>query len=100
MTQIAGLNGEIEEIQYYIRYEIIGGVGTVIVGQTNSLAELHITNGQISMIYNGELVSYWNQNQQYTPKKLEIPLGGSLKLGNIQWQPRSSGNLSVFLINS
>ena len=99
-NQITSLNGELEEINYYIRYEIIGGVGTVIVGQTNSLAELHITNGQISMIYNGELVSYWNQNQQYTPKKLEIPLGGSLKLGNIQWQPRSSGNLSVFLINS
>jgi len=100
LTQIAGLNGEIEEIQYYIRYEIIGGVGTVIVGQTNSLAELHITNGQIAMVYNGDVVSYWNQNQQFTPKKLEIPLGGSLKLGTVQWQPRSSGNLSLFLVNS
>lgn len=100
LTQISALDGQIEEINYYIRYKVIGGVGTVIVGQTNSLAELYITNGQISMVYNGEVVSYWNQNQQYTPKKLEIPVGGGLKLGNIQWQPRSSGNLSIFLINS
>ena len=100
LTQISALDDQVEEINYYIRYQVIGGVGTVIVGQTNSLAELYITNGQISMVYNGEVVSYWNQNQQYTPKKLEIPVGGGLKLGNIQWQPRSSGNLSIFLINS
>ena len=100
LSQITTINGEIENINYYIRYAIVGGVGTVIVGQTNSLAELHITNGQIAMVYNGEVVSYWNQNQQYTPKKLEIPVGGSLKLGNVQWQPRSSGNLSIFLVNS
>ena len=100
LSQISTLDGEVQAINYYVRYEVIGGVGTVIVGQTNSLAELHITNGQISMVYNGEVVSFWNQNQQYTPKKLEIPVGGGLKLGNVQWQPRSSGNLSVFLINS
>ena len=100
LTQISNVRGEVEEINYYIRYEVINGVGTVIVGQTNSLAELHITNGEISMIYNGDVVSYWNQNKQYTPKQLEIPLGGGFKLGNIQWQPRTSGNLSVFLVNT
>ena len=100
LSQITTLNGEVEEINYYIRYEVIDGVGTVIVGQTNSLAELHITNGQISMIYNGEEVTYWNQSKQYTPKQLQIPVGGSFRLGNILWQPRSSGNLSVFLVNS
>lgn len=100
LSQINALDGEVQAINYYVRYEVIDGVGTVIVGQTDSLAELHITNGQIAMVYNGEEVSYWNQNQQYTPKKLEIPVGGSLKLGNVQWQPRTSGNLSVFLVNS
>ena len=100
LSQITTLDGEVQAINYYVRYEVIDGVGTVIIGQTDSLAELHITNGQISMVYNGEVVSYWNQNQQYTPKKLEIPVGGSLKLGNVQWQPRTSGNLSVFLVNS
>lgn len=100
LSQISTIEGEVEAVNYYVRYEVIDGIGTVIVGQTDSLAELHITNGQIAMVYNGEAVSYWNQNQQYTPKKLEIPVGGSLKLGNVQWQPRTSGNLSVFLVNS
>ena len=100
LSQISTVEGEVQSINYYVRYEVIEGIGTVIVGQTDSLAELHITNGQIAMVYNGEVVSYWNQNQQYTPKKLEIPVGGSLKLGNVQWQPRTSGNLSVFLVNS
>ena len=100
LSQISTIEGEVEAVNYYVRYEVIDGIGTVIVGQTDSLAELHITNGQIAMVYNGEAVSYWNQNQQYTPKKLEIPVGGSLKLGNVQWQPRTSGNLSIFLVNS
>ena len=100
LSQITTLEGEVQSINYYVRYEVISGVGTVIVGQTNSLAELHITNGQIAMVYNGQIVSYWNQNQQYTPKKLEIPLGGSFRLGNVQFQPRTSGNLSIFFVNS
>ena len=95
LSQIATVNGEVEEIHYYIRYEVISGVGTVIVGQTNSLAELHITNNQISLMYNGDVISYWNQNKQYTPKQLEIPNGGSLRIGNLLVQPRSSGNVSV-----
>lgn len=95
LTQIGVLNGEVEEINYYIRYEVIDGVGTVVVGQTNSLAELHITNTQISLMYNGEVISYWNQNKQYTPKQLEIPNGGSLRIGNLLIQPRTSGNVSV-----
>lgn len=100
LSQITTLDGEVQSINYYVRYEVISGVGTVIVGQTNSLAELHITNGQIAMVYNGQIVSYWNQNQQYTPKKLEIPLGGSFRIGNVQFQPRTSGNLSIFFVNS
>ena len=100
LTQISTLNGEIDEINYYIRYEVIDGIGTVIVGQTNSLAELHITNDQITLMYDGNAISYWNQSKQYTPTQLQIPTGGSFRLGNILWQPRSSGNLSVFLVNS
>ena len=95
LSQIGAVGDEVEAINYYIRYEVISGVGTVIVGQTNSLAELHITNTQISLIYNGDVISYWNQNKQYTPKQLEIPTGGSLRIGNLLVQPRTSGNVSV-----
>ena len=95
LSQISTLNGQVEDINYYIRYQVIGGVGTVIVGQTNSYAELYITNNQISLMYNGAVISYWNQNKQYTPTRLEIPSGGSLRIGNLLVQPRSSGNVSV-----
>lgn len=100
LSEINTVDGEVSEIQSYIRYVTIDGVGTVVIGQTNSLSEFRVSNEQISAVYNNEIVSYWNQNRQYTPKQLQIPLGGSLRLGNILWQPRSSGNLSIFLTNS
>jgi hypothetical protein len=95
LSQISTIEGEVQNVNYYIRYEIINGVGTVIVGQTNSLAELRITNDQISLVYNDDLISYWNQSKQYTPKQLEIPTGGSFKIGDILVQPRTSGNVSM-----
>ena len=100
LSQIETVSGEVQSINYYIRYEVIDGVGTVIVGQTNSLAELRISNDQITLMYNGDVISYWNQNKQYTPKQLQIPVGGNFRLGNIMWQPRTSGNVSIFLVNS
>ncbi len=100
LTEINTVDGEVDEIQSYIRYEMIEGVGTVVIGQTDSLSEFRISNEQIAAVYNNEIVSYWNQNKQYTPKQLQIPLGGSLRLGNILFQPRTSGNLSIFLTNS
>ena len=75
-------------------------MGTVVIGQSDSLSEFRVSNEQIAAVYNNEIVSYWNQDRQYTPKQLQIPLGGSLRLGNILWQPRTSGNLSIFLVNS
>lgn len=100
LTEIQTVDGEVEEIQSYIRYEIIGGVGTVVIGQTNSPSEFRVSNEQIAAVYNNEILSYWNQSRQYTPKQLQIPTGGSFRLGNILWQPRTSGNLSIFLTNS
>ena len=100
LSEINTVDGEVSEIQSYIRYVTIDGVGTVVIGQTNSLSEFRVSNEQISAVYNNEIVSYWNQSKQFTPKQLQIPAGGSLRLGNILWQPRSSGNLSIFLTNS
>lgn len=100
LTEILTVDGEVEEIQSYVRYEMIDGVGTVVVGKSDSMSEFRISNEQIAAVYNNEVVSYWNQSRQYTPKQLQIPLGGSLRLGNILFQPRSSGNLSIFLTNS
>lgn len=79
---------------YYIRYEN----GVVIIGRTDEPANIRISPAQVGLYYSNEVMSYWNQNKQLTPKQLEIPLGGSLRLGDMIWQPRSSGNLSLMYV--
>ena len=59
-----------------------------------------ISPTQISACENSDATSYWNSDKQVTPKVLEIPVGGSLRTGSVQWQPRSSGNLSLLWVGS
>ena len=59
---------------------------------------LKLENDQIVMEVNGQPITYWNVNEQYMPKMVNIPVGGSLRLGSIQFQPRSSGNLSLLWV--
>lgn len=59
---------------------------------------LKLENDQIVLEVYGEPVTYWNVNEQYMPKMVNIPVGGSLRLGSIQFQPRSSGNLSLLWV--
>lgn len=87
----ADTNDAINAISYYIRYEN----GVVIVGKTDSPTSIRISNEQIGLYYGDQVVSYWNQNEQYTPKALRIPKGGKFTLGSILFQPRDSGNLSL-----
>lgn len=87
-------NNKISDIAYYIRYQN----GVVIVGRTDSPYDFRIANDRISACYGGEPTSYWDQNEQRTPKQLYIPLGGSFRNGNFLWQPRTSGNLSLFWV--
>ena len=92
----ASTEGQFEAMAYYIRYEN----GIIIVGRTDSALDFRISNTEIAACYDGTAVSYWNANKQYTPRQLHIPNGGSFRLGNIMWQPRTSGNLSLFWVNS
>ena len=68
------------------------------ISKSNSDTVLVMSNEQIEMRVNGEVVSYWNVNEQYMPKMVNIPVGGSMRLGSIQFQPRSSGNLSLLWV--
>jgi len=87
-------NDAINAMSYYIRYED----GVVIIGKTDSPTSIRISNEQIGLYYGGELLSYWNQDKQYTPKALQIPTGGNFTLGSVLYQPRNSGNLSLMWI--
>ena len=90
------VNDEINAMSYYIRYEN----GVVIVGKTDSPTSIRISNEQIALYYGNEMLSYWNQNRQYTPKELQIPTGGKFTLGDILFQPRTSGNMSLMWVGT
>jgi len=85
---------QFDEIAYYIRYKD----GVVIVGAKNDPSSLRISNQEIGMYMGENVMSYWNQNKQRTPTQLEIPYGGSLRLGGAMFQPRTSGNISLLWV--
>ena len=92
----ADVNDSVNALSYYIRYEN----GVVIIGKTDSPTSIRISNTQIGIYYGNEVISYWNQNQQLTPKELVIPAGGKFVLGRVLFQPRTSGNLSLMSVGS
>ena len=85
------LNNYSDQVRQYIRYEN----GVVIVGEDGSESNLRISNEEVGLYMGDEKVTYWNQNMQKTPSRLEIPFGGSLQLGDFMFQPRKSGNMSL-----
>lgn len=88
------VDGQFEAMAYYIRYQD----GVIIVGRTDQPLNFRISPDTIAACYNNDPTSYWTPDKQLTPKVLEIPVGGSLRTGSIQWQPRSSGNLSLLWV--
>lgn len=92
----ADVDDTVNALSYYIRYEN----GVVIIGKTDSPTSIRISNTQIGIYYGNEAVSYWDQNQQLTPKELAIPTGGKFILGRVLFQPRTSGNLSLMYVGS
>ena len=88
------VDGQFSSMAYYIRYQN----GVVIIGRTDEPSTFQISPTQVSACYGNEVISFWNQDKQRTPRQLEIPLGGSLRLGDMLWQPRSSGNLSLLWV--
>ena len=93
-SQISNADTKINAMTYYIRYQD----GVIIIGKTDSPTSVRISNEQIALYYGNEMLSYWNQDKQYTPKELQIPTGGKFTLGNILFQPRSSGNMSLMWV--
>ena len=102
-----GVNGEISAIKSYITYKLMDdrqgnhNVGTVVIGvlgDPDNKTSIRITNEEIGLYYGDECISYWNQDNQLTPKALKIPVGGKFTLGSIMFQPRVSGNMSLMWV--
>lgn len=68
------------------------------ISKNTSDTTMELSNEQISIKVYGDTVTYWNANEQYMPKMVNIPVGGSLRLGSVQFQPRSNGNLSLLWV--
>lgn len=86
----ADTNAALNAMTYYIRYEN----GVVIVGKTDDPFSFRISNSKISLYFNNQEMSYWDNQKQYTPNELQIPTGGKFTLGRVLCQPRTSGNMS------
>ena len=81
------------DISSFIQQDASG----ILLGRSDSPVRLRITNSQIQ-IYNvndDDVITYWNIEEQRTPKALSVPTGGQFSLGNFRFVPRSSGNLSL-----
>ena len=93
-TLIEQVNGTVvsnqNELQEYIRFI----EGDIILGNSESPFTLQIENDKISFLYNSISLGYFQPNKLFIPELIEIPVGGSFKLGNFSFIPRSNGNLS------
>ena len=68
------------------------------ISKNSSDTTLKLENDQITLEVFGEPVTWWNINEQVMPKMVNIPVGGSMRLGSLQFQPRSTGNLSLLWV--
>ena len=74
---------------------IQAGIDGLLLASSNSTVKLRVKNDRIEIIDGNDVVTFWSNVQQQTPKEFIIPTGGSFQMGNFRWVPRSSGNLSL-----
>lgn len=80
------------EFQTLYSYIQMAG-GTITLGKADSAVQLQIRNDGISILVDGEEVTYWQSDAFVAPKKLTVPEGGRFELGHYAYIPRSNGSL-------
>ncbi len=86
--------GRMDEFEMHYRFDASGET----IGKTNSSKSIRLANDGISMLVDNETVVSINQDEMYSPRKVKIPLSGSLMMGDFLFQPRSSGNMSLLWV--
>ena len=86
----------VDELSGYITYQN----NQLIIGKNGATTQFVLEDDQISAMLDGEVVSFWNVNEQKTPKQLTIPVGGNFRLGDYQWTPRTTGNVSLLWVGA
>lgn len=88
------LNSKLTEFGMHYKFTETGE----IIGHDGSNKSIRLSNDGIHMMVEEEAVVVITQNEMYAPRKVAIPLSGSLQMGNFLFQPRSSGNMSLFWV--
>ena len=95
------LEGEIEaqedaldELRMHYRFDDTGET----IGKSDSNKSIRLSNEGINMMVDNESTVMLTQDEMLAPKKVNIPLSGSLQMGNFLFQPRSSGNMSLLWV--
>lgn len=84
----------LDELKMHYRFDSDGET----IGKSNSNKSIRLGNDGINMMVDEETVTRWNQDEMYTPRKIMVPVGGSLQLGDFVFQPRTNGNMSLFYV--
>lgn len=85
------VNGDLDLLKTWIQ----AGIDGLLLGSSDSTVKLRIQNDKIEIIDGDDIVTFWSNVQQQSPKSFIVPQGGSFTMGNFRWVPRSSGNLSL-----
>ena len=94
LVDMAQTTQDVDGLKMHYRFDEDGET----IGNTDSEKSIKLSNDGIDMMVDGESVTRWNQDEMYTPRKITVPVSGSLQLGDFIFQPRSSGNMSLFFI--
>lgn len=96
IKQITTLNGDtnqmLSEISKYIRFTD----GNIELGRSDSALLLRIMSDRISFLLNNVEIAYFSSGRLYVENLEAIK---TLTVGNFSWLPRTSGNLSMRMIN-
>ena len=92
--EIQTTTDNLDELRLHYRFDENGET----IGRSDSTKTITLSYDGIDMNVNNESVTHWNQDEMYAPRKVQIPVGGSLQLGNFIFQPRSSGNMSLLWV--
>ena len=92
--EVTQTSDDLDELKTHYRFDQYGET----IGKTNSNKTIRLANDGINMMVDNESVTRWNQDEMFTPRKIMVPVGGSLQLGDFVFQPRSNGNMSLFYV--
>ena len=93
---IQTVSDDLSELAMHYRFDENGET----IGRAGSEKSIRLAHDGIDLNVNSEAVVRITQEELLAPKRVNVPISGTLQLGNFIFQPRSSGNTSLLWIGS